>query len=232
MRTRKEMLLLRKLTDEEEQELIKMYRKVECDLENYPSLKTTEDFFRWRDDIKNKHGNNGRLRTKILEKKIEGNESLMLLYKWSQFVRIVARSIANVNLSKIDMGIIDYNKYSIDAPSMLMEYLKQNQKGDEDRLIGLYRIDELELRSPEAELREVHTEEEYVDALVNEDYQQPWPLVPFLTLMKAYGIDGNDLLIVGKWVEQTSKAYISDMIVNYESSTTDKKAKSGVQYKR
>lgn len=156
----------------------------------------------------------------------------MLLYKWSQFVRIVARSIANVNLSKIDMGIIDYNKYRIDAPSMLMEYLKQNQKGDEDRLIGLYRIDELELRSPEAELREVHTEEEYVDALVNEDYQQPWPLVPFLTLMKAYGIDGNDLLIVGKWVEQTSKAYISDMIVNYESSTTDKKAKSGVQYKR
>lgn len=212
---------MRELTTKEQKDLVKMYREVEKDLESFPHLKTTEDFFKWRDNIKNKHGNNGRIRTKILEYKIEGNNSLMLLYNWSKFVRIVDRSIANVSLTKIDFGITDNNIYRINPTGMLLEHLTQNKQVDFDRLIGLYKIEELKLRRQETTLREVHTPEEYVDALVKEDDQTPWPIVPFIAMMKAYGIDGEDFLKVGRQVEQQEKEYLTDMIVENDAKTKE-----------
>lgn len=223
---------MRELTTKEQKDLVKMYRDVEKDLEPFPYLKTTEDFFKWRDNIKKKHGNNGRIRTKILEYKIEDNNSLMLLYNWSKFVRMVDRSIANVNMTKIDFGIVDHNIYSINPAGMLLDHLTKNKQVDFDRLFGLYRMEELELRRQESRLREVHTPEEYMDALVKEDEQTPWPIVPFIAMMKAYGIEGEDFLKVGRAVEQQGKDYIAEMIVNYEASSIDNNTTISVQHRK
>ena len=111
MRTRKEMLLLRKLTYEEEQELIKMYKIVEEDFEKFPEIKTTEDLFRWREQVKEENQEDGELRNKIIEERIKGNDSLELLHAWSQFSCMVQSAKSNVNDKKFEFGIEDRDKY-------------------------------------------------------------------------------------------------------------------------
>ena len=54
--------IMEKLTVEEEQALVKMYKQVEKDFEEFPEIKTTEDLFRWREQVKEENKENGEIR--------------------------------------------------------------------------------------------------------------------------------------------------------------------------
>lgn len=217
MRTRKEMLLLRKLTYEEEQELIKMYKKVEEDFEKFPEIKTTEDLFRWREQVKGENQEDGELRNRIIEERIKGNDSLELLHAWSQFSCMVQSAKSNVNDKKFEFGIEDRDKYRIKAAGMLHKRLVEKKQAYPERLFGIYQIRELSLGIRYPIDRTLNTTYEYEKALVKEDEQESWPAVLFVALMKAYGIDSDTLLEVGRAAETMSKEYIADMAVEYDA---------------
>lgn len=217
MRTRKEMLLLRKLTYEEEQELIKMYKKVEEDFEKFPEIKTTEDLFCWRERVKAENNENGKIRNQIVEEKIKGNKSMELLYAWSKFTRMIERTKANVFMTKLSCDIEDgsYQITVASAANMLHECLASKKKDNPDRLFGMYKIEELSLGIKFPEERSFHTPQQYEKSLITEDEEKSWPAVLFVALMNAYGIEAEDLLETGRKVEHQGKEYIADMAVEY-----------------
>lgn len=216
---------MRKLTAVEEQELTKMYKQVQQDFKSFPEIKTTEDLFRWREKVKEENSEDGALRNQIIEQEIAGNHSMELLYAWSKFTRMVDRTKANVYMTKLNCDIENPNVYRIKAATMLHSYLNEHQKAHEERLFGIYKVDELKLGIKYPKERRFSNSREYVKSLVKEDEQQSWPVVLFVTLMNAYGIEAEDLLTVGRAVEKKGNEYIADMSVEYEAKisagTTD-----------
>lgn len=207
---------MNRLTREEELELIKMYQQVEEDFAAFPEIQTTEDFFRWREKLKRENGEDGDLRTKILEEKISGNKSLELLYAWSKFSRMVDKSKAGLYLTKSENNMED-DPRTIKAAGMLHRELAEKGKLNPERLFGIYRIKDINLGVKYPTGRSFNTPYEYEKALVKEDVQQAWPAVLFVALMNAYGIEADDLVSVGRKVESQANQYIAEIVV--ESAT-------------
>lgn len=216
---------MEKLTVEEEQALVKMYKQVEKDFEEFPEIKTTEDLFRWREQVKEENKENGEIRNQIIEEKIKGNKSMELLYAWSKFTRMIDRAKANVFMTKLSCDA-EENSYQINAANMLHERLTRKKKDRSDRLFGMYKIEELSLGIKFPTERSFHTPYEYEKALITEDEEQSWPAVLFVALMNAYGIEEEDLLETGREAERKGKEYIADMIVEYEAKKTERTTNS------
>lgn len=216
---------MRKLTPAEEEKLVKMYKQVEKDFESFPEIKTTEDLFRWRERLKKENNGDGKVRNAIVEERIKGNKSLELLYAWSKFTRMVTRAKASLNLAKRNYGISNSNTYRLKASTMLHNHLEKSGKAHEDRLFGIFRVEEIGIERIYPNERRFSNSHEYIKALVKEDEQHPWPAVLFVTLMNAYGIQAEDLLTVGRDVEKKGKEYIADIAVEYNvkcsEGTTD-----------
>lgn|GEM_PF-6313505 len=217
--------MMEKLTVEEEQALVKMYRQVEKDFEEFPEIKTTEDLFRWREQVKEENKENGEIRNQIIEEKIKGNKSMELLYAWSKFTRMIDRAKANVFMTKLSCDA-EENSYQINAANMLHDRLTRKKKDRSDRLFGMYKIEELSLGIKFPTERSFHTPYEYEKALITEDEEQSWPAVLFVALMNAYGIEEEDLLETGREAERKGKEYIADMIVEYEAKKTERTTNS------
>lgn len=216
---------MEKLTVEEEQALVKMYKQVEKDFEEFPEIKTTEDLFRWREQVKEENKENGEIRNQIIEEKIKGNKSMELLYAWSKFTRMIDRAKANVFMTKLSCNA-EENSYQINAANMLHDRLTRKKKDRSDRLFGMYKIEELSLGIKFPTERSFHTPYEYEKALITEDEEQSWPAVLFVALMNAYGIEEEDLLETGREAERKGKEYIADMIVEYEAKKTERTTNS------
>lgn len=217
--------MMEKLTVEEEQALVKMYKQVEKDFEEFPEIKTTEDLFRWREQVKEENKENGEIRNQIIEEKIKGNKSMELLYAWSKFTRMTDRAKANVFMTKLSCDA-EENSYQINAANMLHDRLTRKKKDRSDRLFGMYKIEELSLGIKFPTERSFHTPYEYEKALITEDEEQSWPAVLFVALMNAYGIEEEDLLETGREAERKGKEYIADMIVEYEAKKTERTTNS------
>lgn len=217
--------MMEKLTVEEEQALVKMYKQVEKDFEEFPEIKTTEDLFRWREQVKEENKENGEIRNQIIEEKIKGNRSMELLYAWSKFTRMIDRAKANVFMTKLSCDA-EENSYQINAANMLHDRLTRKKKDRSDRLFGMYKIEELSLGIKFPTERSFHTPYEYEKALITEDEEQSWPAVLFVALMNAYGIEEEDLLETGREAERKGKEYIADMIVEYEAKKTERTTNS------
>lgn len=217
--------MMEKLTIEEEQALVKMYKQVEKDFEEFPEIKTTEDLFRWREQVKEENKENGEIRNQIIEEKIKGNKSMELLYAWSKFTRMIDRAKANVFMTKLSCDA-EENSYQINAANMLHDRLTRKKKDRSDRLFGMYKIEELSLGIKFPTERSFHTPYEYEKALITEDEEQSWPAVLFVALMNAYGIEEEDLLETGREAERKGKEYIADMIVEYEAKKTERTTNS------
>lgn len=217
--------MMEKLTVEEEQALVKMYKQVEKDFEEFPEIKTTEDLFRWREQVKEENKENGEIRNQIIEEKIKGNKSMELLYAWSKFTRMIDRAKANVLMTKLSCDA-EENSYQINAANMLHDRLTRKKKDRSDRLFGMYKIEELSLGIKFPTERSFHTPYEYEKALITEDEEQSWPAVLFVALMNAYGIEEEDLLETGREAERKGKEYIADMIVEYEAKKTERTTNS------
>ena len=217
--------MMEKLTVEEEQALVKMYKQVEKDFEEFPEIKTTEDLFRWREQVKEENKENGEIRNQIIEEKIKGNKSMELLYAWSKFTRMIDRAKANVFMTKLSCDA-EENSYQINAANMLHDRLTRKKKDRSDRLFGMYKIEELSLGIKFPTERSFHTPYEYEKALITEDEEQSWPVVLFVALMNAYGIEEEDLLETGREAERKGKEYITDMIVEYEAKKTERTTNS------
>lgn len=217
--------MMEKLTVEEEQALVKMYKQVEKDFEEFPEIKTTEDLFRWREQVKEENKENGEIRNQIIEEKIKGNKSMELLYAWSKFTRMIDRAKANVFMTKLSCDA-EENSYQINAANMLHDRLTRKKKDRSDRLFGMYKIEELSLGIKFPTERSFHTPYEYEKALITEDEEQSWPVVLFVALMNAYGIEEEDLLETGREAERKGKEYIADMIVEYEAKKTERTTNS------
>lgn len=217
--------MMEKLTVEEEQALVKMYKQVEKDFEEFPEIKTTEDLFRWREQVKEENKENGEIRNQIIEEKIKGNKSMELLYAWSKFTRMIDRAKANVFMAKLSCDA-EENSYQINAANMLHDRLTRKKKDRSDRLFGMYKIEELSLGIKFPTERSFHTPYEYEKALITEDEEQSWPAVLFVALMNAYGIEEEDLLETGREAERKGKEYIADMIVEYEAKKTERTTNS------
>ncbi len=209
------------ITEATKQRLIPIYEQVEKDFMEFPEIKTTEDFFIWRDSIKKKIEDDflkckkdcddktkKKLRNKIVEKAIRGNDSLELLYAWSKCSRMITGSKALVRLVNDEYGI-EGNDHIIKATTILHRHLKENGKANTNDLFDILQIRELNLLVKYPSLqRTINTPYEFEKAIVKEDENEAWSAPLFVTMLKAYGIEKDDLLIIGRKVIEESKNYI------------------------
>ena len=219
------------ISEETKKRLIPIYEQVEEDFSKFPDIKTTEDFFIWREQVKNlvedrvkgtdkQNDTNYKknLRNKIIEDEIKGNESLELLYDWSKFYRMIDRTKGSIRNLNYQYGIED-NNHVIKASTILHEYLVSNNKANTSDLFDILQISELNLlvKYPPMQ-RSISSPYEFERAIVKEDESEAWSAPLFVILLKAYGVEGKDLLAVGRKVEALGKSYINN-INNYNVSS-------------
>lgn len=221
----------KELDYETKQRLINIYKQVEEDFSKFPNIKTTEDIFRWRDSVKESiTDTNGdydkSLRNEIVEDAIKDNYSLKLLYDWAKCYRMIDNAKADVYMTKIAYNINDRNSYRIKATHILHRELVSQGKANSDDLFNiLHAQDEnlnLYLKYPLDQQRTLNTGYEFERAIVKEEDTAPWPAPLFVTLLRAYGIEGKDLLEVGRKTECLAKEYVDDIKNNYQCSEDGK----------
>lgn len=224
------------ITLETKQRLIPIYEQVEKDFSEFPSIRTTEDLFIWRDKVKtmielkligtNKQNDGAykkKLRNNIIENEIKGNSSLELLYAWSKCVRMVTNTKALVRLVNDEYDIED-NDHIVKATSVLHKHLKENGKANTNDLFDILQIRELDLLIKFTSLhRTINTPYEFERAIFKEDENEAWSAPLFVTLLKAYGIEADDLLIVGRKVIEEGKHYIEETRAEYREQKKYKK---------
>ena len=206
----------KELSYETKQKLIKIYNQVEEDFKKFPGIKTTEDLFIWREQVKEENDYDGDLRNEQIESEIKGNSSLELLYDWSKCYRMIDRAKANLYMVKERYNILDNDNYRIKAVPILHRYLLENGKGNTEELFGILHLSEINLgiKYP-LEQRTINTPYEFEKAVVKEEDTEPWPAPLFVTLLRAYGVDGDDLLTVGREVEALGNRYIEEIKDSY-----------------
>ncbi len=225
------------LDEETKKRLIMMHKQVKEDFKEFPYIKTTEDFFIWREQIKlqvekrikgTKEQNNNEykkyLRNKIIENEIKGNSSLELLNDWSKCYRMIDRAKASLYMAKAHYGILDSDNRKIKATIILHQHLVKQGKANVDELFGILQSNENDLNlwvNYPLKQRTINTPYEFEKVIVKEEEYTPWPAILFVTLLKAYGVDGKDLLTVGKTAENLSKSYIRE--IEYEHKKAFKK---------
>ena len=224
------------INEETKKRLIPIYEQVEKDFSKFPYIKTTEDFFIWRDIIKNgieeqfikfqkpcDDKTKKILRNKIVEEAIEGNDSLELLYAWTKCSRMITGAKAFVRIVNDEYNI-EGNDHVIKATTVLHNHLKENGKANTNDLFDILQIRELSLlvKYPSSQ-RTINTPYEFERAIVKEDESEAWSAPLFVTMLKAYGIEKDDLLIIGRKVIEESKIYIEETRNNHKEEQIVKK---------
>lgn len=221
----------RDITEDTKRRLIPIYKKVEEDFSKFPDIKTTEDFFIWREQIKqeiekklkhtdkeNDYEYKKTLRNEIVNDEIKGNESLELLNDWARFYRMIDRAKGNIRVLNYQYGIED-NDHVIKASYVLHNHLQKKGKGNTNDLADILQIEELNLLVKYPPLqRTINTPYEFERAIVKEDENEAWSAPLFITLLKAYGIEGDDLLEAGREFESLGNKYIEEIKNNYSSA--------------
>lgn len=224
----------KKLNEETKQKLITIYNQVENDFKQFPNIKTTEDFFIFREEIKklvekrvkgtDKENNieyKKALRNKIIEDEIKGNKSLELLYDWSKFYRMISRSKGKLRFINDQYGIED-NDHVIKATSLLHNHLVEQGKANTKDLFDIFQLREINL-GVRYTLRTINTPYEFERVIVKEDETESWPAPLFIMLLEAYGVTGEDLLEVGREFETLSNKYLEDIKVSDSIGQDDEK---------
>lgn len=224
------------INEETKKRLIPIYEQVEKDFNEFPYIKTTEDFFIWRDKIKDaievkfrgtikqKDDNyKKKLRNRIIESAIKDNDSLELLYAWTKCVRMITSAKAFVRMVN-DEYDIEGNDHVIKATTILHKHLKENGKANTSDLFDILQIRELSLLVKYPSLqRTINTPYEFERAIVKEDESEAWSAPLFVTMLKAYGVEKDDLLIIGRKVIEESKTYIEETRNNHKEEQMTKK---------
>ena len=224
------------INEETKKRLIPIYEQVEKDFSNFPDIKTTEDFFIWRDKVKNmielqlrgtiKQNDSSykkKLRNNIIEDEIEGNDSLELLYAWTKCSRMITGAKAFVRMVNDEYNI-EGNDHVIKATTVLHKHLKENGKANTSDLFDILQIRELSLLVKYPSLqRTINTPYEFERAIVKEDESEAWSAPLFVTMLKAYGVEKDDLLIIGRKVIEESKNYIEETRNNHKEEQMTKK---------
>lgn len=214
----------RDITLETKERLIPIYAQVESDFRKFPNIKTTEDFFIWRDSIKNEiemkliqskrtldDKTKKILRNQKVEETIKGNDSLEMLYAWTKCDRMITGTKALIRTVNDQYGIED-NDHVIKATNVLHKYLIEHGKANTSDLFDILQIEELNLlvKYPSSQ-RTINTPYEFERAIVKEDEGEAWSAPLFVTLLKAYGVDKEDLLAIGREVITLGKEYINSI---------------------
>lgn len=224
------------INEETKKRLIPIYEQVEKDFSDFPFIKTTEDFFIWRDKVKNmielqlrgtiKQNDSSykkKLRNNIIEDEIEGNDSLELLYAWTKCSRMITGAKAFVRMVNDEYNI-EGNDHVIKATTILHKHLKENGKANTSDLFDILQIRELSLLVKYPSLqRTINTPYEFERAIVKEDESEAWSAPLFVTMLKAYGVEKDDLLIIGRKVIEESKNYIEETRNNHKEEQMTKK---------
>lgn len=224
------------ITLETKERLIPIYEQVEKDFSDFPFIKTTEDLFIWRDKVKNmielqlrgtiKQNDSSykkKLRNNIIEDEIEGNDSLELLYAWTKCSRMITGAKAFVRMVNDEYNI-EGNDHVIKATTILHKHLKENGKANTSDLFDILQIRELSLLVKYPSLqRTINTPYEFERAIVKEDESEAWSAPLFVTMLKAYGVEKDDLLIIGRKVIEESKNYIEETRNNHKEEQMTKK---------
>lgn len=224
------------INEETKKRLIPIYEQVEKDFSNFPDIKTTEDFFIWRDKVKNmielqlrgtiKQNDSSykkKLRNNIIEDEIEGNDSLELLYAWTKCSRMITGAKAFVRMVNDEYNI-EGNDHVIKATTILHKHLKENGKANTSDLFDILQIRELSLLVKYPSLqRTINTPYEFERVIVKEDESEAWSAPLFVTMLKAYGVEKDDLLIIGRKVIEESKNYIEETRNNHKEEQMTKK---------
>lgn len=224
------------INEETKKRLIPIYEQVEKDFSDFPFIKTTEDLFIWRDKVKNmielqlrgtiKQNDSSykkKLRNNIIEDEIEGNDSLELLYAWTKCVRMITSAKAFVRMVNDEYNI-EGNDHVIKATTILHKHLKENGKANTSDLFDILQIRELSLLVKYPSLqRTINTPYEFERAIVKEDESEAWSAPLFVTMLKAYGVEKDDLLIIGRKVIEESKNYIEETRNNHKEEQMTKK---------
>lgn len=160
---------------------------------------------------------------KIVEEEIEGNDSLELLYAWTKCTRMITGAKAFVRMVNHEYGI-EGNDHIIKATTILHDYLKENGKANTNDLFDILQIRELSLLVKYSSMqRTINTPYEFERAIVKEDESEAWSAPLFVTMLKAYGIEKDDLLVIGRKVIEDSKNYIIDTRNKYKGHQKSKK---------
>lgn len=194
-------------------------RQVENDFKQFPNIKTTEDFFIWREQVKKESNNDGKLRNKQIESEIKGNSSLELLNDWSKCYRMIDRAKAKLYMTRANYNVLDDNNYRIKATIILHNHLIEKGKANRDDLFGA--LKRFGLNYP-SEQRTISTPYDFERWIFKEEDNAPLPAVLFVTLLKAYGIEGEDLLKVGRKVEALGNYYIEDIVKSHRDPSLKK----------
>lgn len=224
------------INEETKKRLIPIYEQVEKDFSDFPFIKTTEDLFIWRDKVKNmielqlrgtiKQNDSSykqKLRNNIIEDEIEGNDSLELLYAWTKCSRMITGAKAFVRMVNDEYNI-EGNDHVIKATTILHKHLKENGKANTSDLFDILQIRELSLLVKYPSLqRTINTPYEFERAIVKEDESEAWSAPLFVTMLKAYGVEKDDLLIIGRKVIEESKTYIEETRNNHKEEQMTKK---------
>ena len=224
------------ITLETKERLIPIYEQVEKDFSDFPFIKTTEDLFIWRDKVKNmielqlrgtiKQNDSSykkKLRNNIIEDEIEGNDSLELLYAWTKCSRMITGAKAFVRMVNDEYNI-EGNDHVIKATTILHKHLKENGKANTSDSFDILQIRELSLLVKYPSLqRTINTPYEFERAIVKEDESEAWSAPLFVTMLKAYGVEKDDLLIIGRKVIEESKNYIEETRNNHKEEQMTKK---------
>ena len=224
------------INEETKKRLIPIYEQVEKNFSDFPFIKTTEDLFIWRDKVKNmielqlrgtiKQNDSSykkKLRNNIIEDEIEGNDSLELLYAWTKCSRMITGAKAFVRMVNDEYNI-EGNDHVIKATTILHKHLKENGKANTSDLFDILQIRELSLLVKYPSLqRTINTPYEFERAIVKEDESEAWSAPLFVTMLKAYGVEKDDLLIIGRKVIEESKNYIEETRNNHKEEQMTKK---------
>ncbi len=183
----------RTFSEEYEKELKDIIENTDEDLRNMPKemkhIRTTEDFFAWRDNVKSENGNDKEVRNEIVENLIKGNESLELLYAWTKFYRVVDKASSDV------------------SPKILFyKYADNSKQLNSQRLFDVIHIHSTKrpvgLRQG---FRNFNTPYEFTRLMIVDEDYEPWPIDVLIILMKAYGINSNFLLGFASIIDECEK---------------------------
>lgn len=198
--------------------LKEIYEEVKMDIQNMKEeikwIHTTEDFFIWRDTIKIENNESSLIRNKIVEKTIEENQTLKLLYDWTKCYRILDKARAHIFLFKENLeqtNMYDKNtleKLSFSSTSLLYKYLSINDSIHLANIFPMIKISNFGFRYNE--FPPFHTIYEFLNIIMHEEMYGPFAIDILICLLRACNITGPNLICCGRSIEKEAYMLIRD----------------------
>ena len=178
-------------------------------------IHTTEEFFRWRDSVKKENKESSKIRNKIVEQSIKGNKTLELLYDWTKFYRILDKARAHVFIEKEEMLHSEMyeeeyiKQINFKSTCPLYNYLSKNADIDINGLFQMTHVGGFGFRYNE--FPTFHTLYEFLKMATHEEIYGPFAIDILVCLLRACNINGQDLILCARVVEEESKTLIQKL---------------------